>query len=70
MTTKKTYNPSIKWDGGKWTIEIARKLVTGSKTDVNFGDLAKPYGFGIAFFDNAQVRHAFIQEPLHLQFSK
>ena len=59
-----------KWSDGKWTIEIARKLVTGSKTDVNFGDLAKPYGFGIAFFDNAQVRHAFIQEPLHLQFSK
>ncbi|MBP7525965.1 MAG: hypothetical protein KA779_14465 [Propionivibrio sp.] len=59
-----------KWADGKWTIEIARKLVTGSKTDVNFGDLAKPYGFGIAFFDNAQVRHAFIQEPLHLQFSK
>ena len=57
-----------KWANGKWTIEIARKLVTGSKFDVNFSDLSKTYGFGIAFFDNAQVRHAHIQEPLILQF--
>ncbi|WP_301101315.1 ethylbenzene dehydrogenase-related protein [Propionivibrio sp.] len=61
---------SSKWANGKWTIEIARKLVTGSKFDVNFSDLAKTYGFGMAFFDNAQVRHAFVQEPLILQFKK
>ena len=61
---------STKWANGKWTIEIARKLVTGSKVDVNFSDLGKTYGFGIAFFDNAQVRHAFVQEPLILQFKK
>lgn len=59
-----------KWKDGQWTIEIARKLVTGSKTDVNFSDLSKTYGFGIAFFDNAQVRHAFVQEPLILGFQK
>lgn len=57
-----------KWANGKWTMEIARKLVTGSKTDVNFDDLKKTYGFGIAFFDNAQVRHAYAEEPLVLQF--
>lgn len=61
---------SAKWANGKWTIEMARKLVTGSKFDVNFSDLAKTYGFGMAFFDNAQVRHAFVQEPLILQFKK
>lgn len=61
---------SAKWAKGKWTIEIARKLVTGSKVDVNFNDFGKTYGFGMAFFDNAQVRHAFIQEPLLLQFQK
>ena len=61
---------SAKWAKGKWTLEIARKLVTGSKVDVNFNDLGKTYGFGMAFFDNAQVRHAFIQEPLLLQFQK
>ena len=42
--------------------------MTGSKFDVNFNDLTKAYGFGIAFFDNAQVRHAYIQEPLLLKF--
>ncbi len=59
-----------KWENGKWTVEIARKLVTGSKFDVNFDDMAKTYAFGIGFFDNAQVRHAYIQEPLHLKFQK
>lgn len=59
-----------KWEKGKWTVEIARKLVTGSKFDVNFDDLNKTYAFGIGFFDNAQVRHAYVQAPLHLQFQK
>lgn len=61
---------SAKWAKGKWTIEMSRKLVTGSKFDVNFSDLSKTYGFGMAFFDNAQVRHAMIQEPLILNFKK
>jgi hypothetical protein len=59
-----------KWEKGKWTVEIARKLVTGSKFDVNFDDLSKTYAFGIGVFDNAQVRHAYVQAPLHLQFQK
>ena len=57
-----------KWAKGKWTVEIQRKLVTGSKTDINFDDLKKAYYFGIALFDNAQVRHAMVEEPLVLQF--
>jgi hypothetical protein len=57
-----------KWANGKWAMEISRKLVTGSKTDVQFDDLKKTYGFGLALFDNAQVRHAYVQEPLVLQF--
>lgn len=57
-----------KWAKGKWTMEISRKLVTGSKTDVNFDDLKKSYGFGIALFDNAQVRHAMVEAPMVLQF--
>lgn len=57
-----------KWANGKWTVEIARKLVTGSKFDVNFNDLSKTYAFGLGFFDNAQVRHAYVQAPLHLKF--
>ncbi|MFM8876699.1 MAG: ethylbenzene dehydrogenase-related protein [Anaerolineae bacterium] len=48
-----------KWADGKWTLEFSRALVTGSETDVQFDDLAAQYFFGLAIFDNAQVRHAF-----------
>ncbi|WP_170149562.1 ethylbenzene dehydrogenase-related protein [Rhodoplanes roseus] len=61
---------ALAWKDGKWTAELSRKLVTGSKTDVQFDDLSKSYGFGIAFFDNAQVRHAYGQAPLILSFDK
>ncbi len=61
---------SAKWKAGKWTILIERPLTTASKFDVQFSDLAKVYGFGVAFFDNAQVRHAQVREPLHLIFDK
>jgi hypothetical protein len=44
---------------GVWTVEIGRKLVTGSEYDVQFDDLAGTYNFGVATFDNAQVRHSF-----------
>jgi hypothetical protein len=57
-----------KWVKGKWAMEIQRKLVTGSKFDVQFDDMKKAYYFGIALFDNAQVRHAMVEEPLVLQF--
>jgi hypothetical protein len=48
-----------KYADGKWTLEFGRKLTTGSPTDVQFDDLAQTYYFGLAIFDNAQVRHAF-----------
>ena len=47
------------WDDGVWTIEFSRKLTTGSETDVQFSDLSGIYYFGLAVFENAQVRHAF-----------
>ena len=47
------------WDSGVWTLELSRKLVTGSEFDVQFQDLDATYSFGVATFDNAQVRHAF-----------
>lgn len=47
------------WADGMWTIEFSRKLTTGGETDVQFSDLAATYYFGIALFENAQVRHAF-----------
>jgi hypothetical protein len=61
---------SAKWADGKWTVLIERSLKTSSKFDVQFTDLSKVYGFGAAFFDNAQVRHAQVREPLHLTFAK
>jgi len=46
------------WKDGVRTTEIARKRVTNSEFDVQF-EGKKEYAFGIAVFDNAQVRHAY-----------
>jgi hypothetical protein len=54
------------WNDGVRTIEIARKLVTGSDFDVQFNDPKKQYAFGVAVFDNAQVRHAYTAGVLKL----
>ena len=59
-----------KWADGVWTLELGRPLVTGSEFDVQFDDLAKPYYFGVAVFDNAQVRHAFQQRANTLVFQQ
>lgn len=55
---------------GMHTSVISRKLVTGSKFDVQFANLAARYGFGFAAFDNAQVRHATSDDPMYLVFGK
>jgi hypothetical protein len=60
---------SIRWSRGKWTMVLARKLVTDSKFDVQFGDLKAGYKFGLAAFDNAQVRHAMAPGVLELRFT-
>jgi len=56
------------WKDGVRTVVISRKLVTDSEFDVQFGDLRKPYAFGAAVFDNAQVRHAFTPGVLKMVF--
>jgi len=58
------------WENGVWTLEWSRKLKTGSPTDVQFDDLKKRYPFGVAVFDNAQVRHAFHAGPRLLAFAQ
>jgi hypothetical protein len=55
---------------GTHTSVVSRKLVTGSKFDVQFADLAARYGFGFAAFDNAQVRHATSDDAMYLSFGK
>jgi hypothetical protein len=61
---------NIAWNNGKWSIVLARKLVTGSKYDVQFDNLDGTYEFGLAAFDNAQVRHAIHFGALQLKFAK
>jgi hypothetical protein len=61
---------AISWKGGKWTSVMSRKLVTGSKFDVQFDKLDGSYSFGLAAFDNAQVRHAIHMGALKLKFAK
>lgn len=58
------------WKDGVWTIEMRRKLVTGSDTDVQFDDLTASYPVGLSVFDNAQVRHAFVRKPIMLVFEQ
>ena len=58
------------WVDGVWTLEWTRKLTTGSPTDVQFDDLNRKYAFGIAVFDNSQVRHAFHQGAVRLTFER
>jgi Ethylbenzene dehydrogenase len=61
---------AIAWKKGKWTAVVARKLVTGSKYDVQFDKLDGTYTFGLALFDNAQVRHAYHMGSLKLKFGE
>jgi len=56
------------WKDGVWTLVYARKLTTGSQFDVQFSDPKKEYAFGVAVFDNAQVRHAYTPGVLKLKF--
>ncbi len=63
-------NVATRWSNGVLTSEVSRKLVTGSRFDVQFSDLNARYGFGFAAFDNAQVRHAVHIGPMYLTFAR
>src|SRR5262249_60004425 len=56
------------WKDGTWTLVFSRKLVTGSDFDGQFNDMKKQKGFGVAVFDNAQVRHAYTPGVLKMVF--
>ncbi len=58
------------WANGMHTSVVSRKLVTGSKFDVQFDNMAGRYLFGFAAFDNAQVQHATADDTLTLVFGK
>lgn len=59
-----------KWEDGIWTLEFGRALVTDSEFDVQFDDLDATYYFGIATFDNAQVRHGYQEGVTEFTFGK
>lgn len=54
------FSAGWRWQDGVWTLEFGRDLVTESEFDVQFDDLTQAYHFGVAVFDNAQVRHAHV----------
>lgn len=67
------------WRDGKWTIEMARLLVTGNDDDVNFHLLTQSYSFGVSRWEIAgrgpETNSAVplfgsgdITEPLRLEF--
>lgn len=58
------------YNNGGWTLELSRKLVTGSDKDVQFSDLGQAYYFGVSVFDNAQVRHSFQTGVAALKFGQ
>lgn len=52
-----------RWDNGRWTLELARPLRTGSSFDM---DLRGECYMGVALFDNAASKHAFHLRPVKL----
>jgi hypothetical protein len=56
------------WKDGTRTVVFWRKLVTKSESDVQFDDPKKAYAFGVAVFENAQVRHAYTPGVLKMVF--
>lgn len=64
LTAKSVYKD------GKYTLEWSRKLTTGGQYDVQYADLTRSYFFGVAVFDNAQVRHAWSNGAYELRFAK
>jgi len=46
-----------RWENGVWTMEVKRKLNTGSKYDIAFSS-ERPTYLWVAAFDHAQTRHS------------
>ena len=55
-----------KWKDGHWTLEVSRKLKTGSKFDTDFtpGKLAYMW---VSVFDHTQTRHTRHVRPVRIE---
>ncbi len=56
------------WAGGKWTLEMKRKLKVGHKDDADF-DPAKPIDFAVAVFDKSEHSDHEVSGRLVLKFA-
>jgi len=57
-----------KWENGRWTVMLQRKLETGDKeNDVQF-DTRRDYNLGIAVFNNSTKHNSYNSAPLKLKF--
>jgi len=54
-----------RWQDGKWSLELSRKLVTGSKYDITLEDNVCLW---FAAFDHSQTAHTRHVRPLQLKF--
>lgn len=54
------------WKDGKWTIEVSRKLDTGSKYDLAFHK-NKPLYMWLGVFDHTQTRHSQHLHPVKIE---
>lgn len=54
-----------KWEDGHWTLEVSRKLHTGSKYDEDFVP-GKPIYVWVSVFDHTQTRHTRHARPIVL----
>jgi hypothetical protein len=53
------------WQNGRWTVELARKLVTGNQDDIQFAP-GKKYLFGVSRYEIAgREPNAKLSEPLY-----
>lgn len=55
-----------RWSGGRWHLELSRKLDTGSKRDIPVEDGTLLW---VAVFDHTQTRHAYHLRPVRLRLN-
>jgi hypothetical protein len=55
---------AARWASGRWSLEVARRLDTGSPVDVA---LASGVFMRVAAFDHSQIRHTRHVRPIRLE---
>ena len=55
---------AARWLAGRWTLEVSRRLNTGSKFDI---PIATGVSMWVAAFDHSQTRHTRHLRPIKLE---